>query len=170
MGLAEIRLPGVVIAEMYKALLVPVQHQMQEPESKATAAIPALQYLGKNSKQVAVLVHYPQQTYLPEEQLVFLSSVLKACGLTTDDIAIVNTAKQDVAFSALVAQLHPLCILQFGTASPDFLPPADYFTIDNTLGTAVMRIPGLETLNQSDTESRLLKSRLWLALKQLFRI
>ena len=170
MGLAEIRLPGVVIAEMYKALLVPVQHHMQEPESEATMAAPLLQYLGKNSKQVAVIVHYPQEIYMPEDQLVFLSNVLKACGLTTDDIAIINTAKQEVAFSALVTQLHPLCILQFGTASPDFLPTAEYFTIDHTLGTAVMRIPGLEILNQSDTESRLLKSKLWLALKQLFRI
>ncbi|HEY4147976.1 MAG TPA: hypothetical protein VGM41_03560, partial [Chitinophagaceae bacterium] len=44
-----------------------VQPATQPPTPKP------LQYLGKNQKQITILVHYPKEVYVPETELNFLA-------------------------------------------------------------------------------------------------
>src|SRR5581483_7571973 len=111
MGLNKIDLPGIVIAELYKNdLLEELSSEKGDKEKglkyrRESVGSPSVPHLGKNLKHITILVHYPSDVYLPEEQLNFLSNILKACGLNIGDIAIVNTAMRAMDADVVLKEL-----------------------------------------------------------------
>src|SRR5687767_6307451 len=83
MSLNNITLPPYLTAALYRNSLV---DQAQVPASET------ISFLGKNKKQVLVIVHKPEVAFVEDAELLFLTSVLSACKLSLGDIAIVNTA------------------------------------------------------------------------------
>ncbi|HLL44409.1 MAG TPA: hypothetical protein VK369_14765, partial [Segetibacter sp.] len=102
----------------------------------------------------------------------FLINILKACQLNRADIAIVNVAKQDVTYTAIKDELGALQILLFEVEPSliklPFKIPA--FQIQNYAGCTILTVPALSALNKPDSEGKLLKTKLWNSLKQLFGI
>lgn len=176
MSFDQIILPKTVILEMYKDNLVgPIAEDVKKivdvlknvaPPSKQTT-----NFLGKNLKNIVVLVHYPEVVYLPDEPLDFLSKILLACKLDIGDIAIINTARSQ-ANQENINTLHAKSLLIFGEC-PSNIPgdkKLDFFTPLNKEGLSVMTAPPLEKLYLTTSESKQLKSKLWLSLQQFFNL
>ena len=116
MSLSNIKLPGFVIADLYRTSLiqpsaadgfVPRQEvqEVAEPEPVRVAPQPEpvvektppkpvdttpYKMLGNNKKQITVVVNCPQDVFLAEGDLQFLTKMLDACKLNMADVAIVN--------------------------------------------------------------------------------
>ncbi len=121
---------------------------------------------------MVIVVNQPEAVYLIEEELSFLTNILKACKLTLADIAIVNTATREVTYAAIKEQLNAFKLLLFdvepSTIKLPFLIPA--FQVQNYAGSTIMLAPALSALDKPTPEGKLLKTRLWAGLQQVFGI
>jgi hypothetical protein len=175
MSFSQLRLPGSVIAELYRNTLVDSQEQNHHDKpatDEGKSKTPPLLYLGTNARSIIVLVDYPGEEFLPSAQLQFLTIMLNACNLTLQDVAVINVARQAGIIQELLQSVHPRFMLLFG-ADPVNLPifqDMPDLEITETGGISAIKAPSLDQLNQNDKEGRLLKSRLWLCLKQLFKV
>src|SRR5687767_4210449 len=122
MSLSNIKLPGFVIADLYRNSLIepegflprqetqvtaepePVRVE-QQPVAKTPAPEPVVanttpktadaapyKILGNNKKYITVVVNCPQDVFVPEADLLFLTKMLDACKLNMADVAIINHA------------------------------------------------------------------------------
>jgi len=172
MDLNHIELPALLLTDLYKKSLVEgTVAKRSGTQQAAVAAKNGLPYLGSNEKGICLLVSYPQDVYLPDEQLNFLTSILQACKLNLGDVAIVNHAREKFTFEDLRKQLtcNHLLIFGAGTELPgiDATPP---FTVQNINDCYIVYSPAAEQLNNNNPESKLLKSKLWNCLKQMFNV
>ncbi len=178
----KIRLPDFLIADLYKSCLVDpdafsnnkiLADNKLPAEAEVAASSPdKIKYFGENRKNVIIVVSESNSIHLNREDLTFLTNILKACQLNTTDIAIINTAKQAVTFTAIKEQLTVLQIVLFDVEPsliklPFMIPP---FQVQNFAGSSIMLAPALLALNKPGIEGRLLKTKLWNGLKQLFNI
>ncbi len=182
MSADKIQLPDFLIADLYKGSLVDIasftgeQVQLEEkPVAKVEANVVSnekISYLGENGRNVVIVVNEPDYVYLKEDDLTFLTNILKACQLNLADIAIVNTAKQEITHTSLKEQLNALKILLFDVEPSaiklPFIIPA--FQVQNYAGCTIMLAPALSALNKPTQDGKLLKTKLWAALKQVFGI
>lgn len=179
----KIQLPDFLIAELYKESLVdvntfkpkeaPQKTEEQFVTSEGTIATDKkIKFLGENKKQVTIIVNQPEAAFLSEEYLVFLTNILKACQLNVADIAIINIAVQAVNYEAIKEQLQPKNILLFdvepSSVKLPFLIPV--FQLQKFDGCTIMVAPPLPLINKPNQEGKLLKTKLWLSLKQVFNI
>ena len=87
MSLDNIQLPPIVLQALFnKTLVEDISIQIQNTASPKKM----LAFLGKNEKQIIIIVSNEEVLYLPDEQLSFLLGVLAACKLTMEDVAIIN--------------------------------------------------------------------------------
>lgn len=172
MNLNEIRLPVTVIADLYKKSLIVLPVITNASTIVSTKEIPTdpFQYMGNNLKQILIIVHYPDQTFLPDEQLTFLNAVLKACNLTLEDTAIVNFATFKPDYNLLKQRMSPHIVLLFGVSAEAIRVFGQLNEFEQTKieGVATLYVPELERLNQNNNEGKILKKKLWAALKQVF--
>ena len=176
--LNTIQLPANLLAELYKNNLVEIDPSTPQVrpsvESKKVVGsdnAPAIQYLGQNQKNVCLLVDYANDVHLPDNQLNFLTNILQACKLNLGDVAIVNCHRQPVSFTAIAEQLSCQFLLIFGLAAPGIgLPDIPAFTIHETGNCQILCAGTVDSLNTASADSKLLKSRLWTCLKQLFGV
>jgi hypothetical protein len=202
MSLTNIKLPGLVIADLYRQSLVqdsndavavrdaeppakvptsgPVPQVEQPVSQPATAAVTqqppatkgggAYKVLGNNKRNISVVVHFPNEVFVPESDLQFLTKMLSACKLNLADVAIVNHATSAVAIDQLKEQLRPLLVLLFGVEPSTIQLPISFpaFKEQAYAGTTYLFAPGLAQLNQETEEAKLTKRKLWDCLKRLF--
>jgi hypothetical protein len=176
MSLNNINLPELVIADLYRKSLVEIGGSVVKtapviaatPQKEITAPAP-LQYLGKNLKHITILVHYPDQVYLPEEPLNFLSNILKACQLNIGDIAIVNNATQKTNLAGVAKELGTQKLLLFGDMQQAGIN-IDHFSIKDIKGIATLAAPELDIINNNSSEGKVLKGKLWNCLKEMFNV
>lgn len=176
----ENQLPHTVIAQLYKNNLVLAEEQISEAEGKnppregkknneSQSKLSEILWLGKNKKHVAILLHDENNKFISEDNLNFLLSILNACRLTPDDIAVVNIAKTPVDYSQLKETLSPSAILLFDV-QPEAIAikakPVYYttFTHDNC---KLLSAVSLDKLNGNTPEKKLEKGKLWNGLKKL---
>jgi hypothetical protein len=192
MSLTNIKLPGVVIADLYRQSLiqydgpvterapdVPVEPQ---PVSKTKAVAPAetiepktsepvaYKVLGNNKQHITIIVNFPQEVFLPEGDLQFLTKMLGACKLNMADVAIVNHATSEIAIEPLKQQLQPKYILLFGVEPAAIRLPISFpaFKEQAYAGSTYLLTPPLNQLNQENEEAKQLKRKLWDCLKRIF--
>jgi hypothetical protein len=176
----RIKLPDFLVADLYKHSLVELENYTQQ-SVWALEEIPAIiekgssggiRYLGENGKKVIIVVKQADAVHLNEPDLTFLTNILKACHLSLTDIAIVNIAGQEITFTEIKEQLHGVHILLFDVDPSliklPFIIPA--FQVQHYSGCTIMLAPALTLLNQASKEGRLLKTKLWNSLKQVFGI
>jgi hypothetical protein len=181
MNADKILLPHFLIADLYKETLVDINdfsvNQQQLPEETLSAehkviSHKELKYIRGNGKKITIVVNQPGTIHLNKEDLAFLSNILKACQLNTADIAIVNASQQQVTYSTIKEQLNARQILLFDIEPsviglPFRIPP---FQVQNYDSCTIMLAPALSALNQQTQEGKLLKTKLWNSLRQVFGI
>lgn len=146
-----------------------------KPETPIPTAPPTpsgYKFLGKNLRQITIIVHSPGIPFLADDQLTVLTRMLEACRMNIGDVAIVNHATTPVSVGTLRQQLQPAFILLFGPTPPEIGLPMDFpvFKIQAYDQCTYLTAPSLQELVKPGDDSRLLKSRLWVCLKTLFEI
>lgn len=151
--------PAPPAAEMPRA-----EEPVTMPES-----IPPVNFLGKNQRQIAILVHNPQDRHLPDGQLGFLMKLLGACQLTIADVAVVNIA-HDAGFNHLYFQqaVPAQSIISFGVKPAQLKLPLDFpaYQLQRFQQQTYLHAPSLTELENDKDE----KLKLWTALKTLFQL
>jgi hypothetical protein len=175
MGLSDISLPGTVIADLYKQSLVQtgsLPPAGPAPDTKTTAGGNNYKFLGNNQQQIAIIVAFDNETWLPDDHLQFLTKMLEACKLNLGDVAIVNHAKKAVEIELIKEQLKPASVLLFGVEPVDIKLPLNFphFKEQAFAGITYLHVPSLETLNQDTEDGKLQKSKLWVCLRKLFKV
>jgi hypothetical protein len=175
MSLSYLRLPPSVIAELYKSTLIDLPDRPGPANfvSVQSRPLPPVStFLGQNLKNILLYVDYPEEEFIPASELKFLTSMLGACGLELKHIALINLARQFVTVDELLVSLAPKYLLVFGgnAGTPAGIRDIPELVIATLQNFSVLKAPSLEKLNKNDKEGKLLKSRLWVNLKQLFNV
>lgn len=132
----------------------------------------SLQWLGKNLRQITIVIRDEENKFLKEDDLRFLLNILNACHLTVDDIAIVNIAHTPTTLEALSNTLHTKVCLFFGV-NPQVLKvgvPCKLYQPSQADNCMLLVAHFLNKLNGNTPEQKTEKAKLWNALKQLFNI
>jgi hypothetical protein len=182
MALNDIRLNSTLLAEIYKGSLVEINDQFHTSEvqsSNSQAETPqgdnpttnktaiAWKHLGEFKKRILLVVRYPGATYLPDEPLNFLTSILGACKLSLADVAIVNVSNlPSIQYNDLREKFNSVVIIFFGLAPAELEMPVIFpeFQIQPFNNCTFLHTPVLEKL-ESD---KVLKSKLWVCLRRMF--
>ncbi|HMH22648.1 MAG TPA: hypothetical protein VK563_12770 [Puia sp.] len=129
-------------------------------------------FLGTNRKKITILVQSPGITFLPDEQLTVLTKMLEACKMNMGDVALVNHATLPVKIAALRQQLAPRMILLFGLPPIATELPINFpqFKIQAYDQCTYLCAPSLEEMIAPGEASKLIKTRLWSCLKELFGV
>jgi hypothetical protein len=159
MSLNNIALSPSLVVALYPNALV-------EHLTRKSSANEPLPFLGKNEKNILVLVNQKEVAYLPEKELQFLTTVLSACGLDLSHVAIVNRASlKEKSMAVLRDQLCPKKILLLGVKPEEAgLPGGDLYAVQAYAGLEFVAAPALAEIEKTKQA----KSSLWMALKQLF--
>lgn len=140
-------------------------------EQKTTPPAP-LKFLGDHLKQIMVIVNDPNAVHLNETDLGLLSSILNACKLTLADIALINTAQQPLSMHEMLTTLPSQLVLAFDLSATQLkikLPTTLYKPI--VLGdTHILFSNSLQSMQGAEQTAKLEKSKLWNALKLLFKL
>ncbi|MEO7922173.1 MAG: hypothetical protein ABIR30_00695 [Chitinophagaceae bacterium] len=176
MDLNHIELPASVIAGLYTDHLVetndmPAPNRAQAMtvtnENEENNKYP-WKYLGKNQKQILVIIDNPGITYLPDHELAFLTGILNACKLSIDDTAIFNIANQSSSYKELLVFFKSRIVLLFDVEPSNFGLPMNFppYQIQAFANNSFLFSPSLRELENDRVE----KSKLWVCLKRLFNL
>lgn len=183
MNADKIILPDFLIADLYKDSLVDVNDLSEKSQqfrgklastenSLEASSSAAINYYGENRKNITVVINQPGNIDLNKDDFSFLSNILKACQLNVADIAIVNTGVQKVTYAEIKKQLNAKQIILFGTEpSVVGLPfKIPLFQVQNYDNCTIIPAPAFSAINQQTQEGKLLKTKLWNSLKQVFNV
>lgn len=116
------KLPDFVLCSLFSNTIVlpqrtrVIKSQFKEKKSNGATknkAVEAMHVLGKNARNVLILINEQADQIISPEKLEVLLKMVTACKLTLDDISIINLANNPVLFSALNQQYKPLTVLMF---------------------------------------------------------
>ncbi len=174
--LSKIQLPEIVISELYKQPLIQQEKENVHivPVTAKPEAAPgqSYKYLGKNSKHILIIVRFPNEVFLPEEHLNWITRMLDACKLNLADVAIINDAILSTDIEKLKVQFRPQHVLLFGVEPVDIKLPISFppFREQEYAGCIYLFTPPPDELNEDTQQGKLLKSKLWLCLQKMFRV
>lgn len=165
MSLNDMRLHSSLLARLYPGTLVETA-----TETNVARSVPEAQpvrFLGKNARQVILMVRNADLPFLSDGELAFLTNVLAACKLSLADVAVVNahnlTAPQ---MQAAMDQLNAQMVVLFGIEPTELDLPLHFppFQVQSFSGRRYVHAPALGHVEGDKT----LKMQLWNALKTLF--
>jgi hypothetical protein len=131
--------------------------------------IGTIKYLGKNAKNILIIIHENEHAFLGDDELSFLMNILNACTVSMQDVALVNASNNDeVIYENLNAQFEPRMVLFLGTEPQLLRFPVQIpqYKIQAYNNQQYLCAPSLQKLS-SDKEE---KKKLWMVLKVLFGI
>jgi hypothetical protein len=190
-------LPAAVLATLFKDTLVLPEKEIKSVENKENAMVSAIgkeaiattpanevinefkstptvpiKYLGDHLKKIIVIVNDANAVHLNETDLGLLSSILNACKLTLADIALINIVQQPLALHEILITLPSQFVIGFDINSTQIkikLPTTLYKPIE--LGeTEILFSNSLQSMQGADQNAKIEKSKLWNALKILFKL
>jgi len=126
-------------------------------------------FLGRNEKNILIIVNEENAVYLADEHLQFLIGILEACKLSLSDTALVNFNKnRGLSYKALQEKFKPGIILFFGVepASLEFPLQFPHYQLQPYNKQTYLSGPDLGTLGADIQQKKLL----WACLKNLFSI
>ncbi len=161
MGINHIRLSAELIGMLYPETLV----AEKDPDT-------GYPFLGKNHLSICFLVSYPDDEFIPDDQLVFLQKILTACKLSLNDIALINTKRTPVEFPVLKTMFRPRIIFFWGTVSPITGSTLNFpdMTISTWENIRILPVMQAELMSRDDPRGLELKKNLWISLKKLFNL
>ena len=166
MSLDNIQLTPFLLQELFKKSLIELDASELHEERRSASSFTIL---GNNRKRIIILVADDETLYLPDEQLNFLLGILSACGLTMEDVAIVNTKKnRNVTYKAIELELKGANILLFGVSAAQINLPIEFphYQVQSFNNQTYLAAPVLQEIQNSKEE----KTKLWNCLKQFFAI
>jgi len=166
MSLDNIQLPAFLIGELYKNSLIDTGNGQLNAGSLKEAD---LLFLGKNQKNILLIVHEENAVYLPDEDLNFLIDILNACKLSLSDTALINVFKnKGINYKTLLEKFDPEIIIFFGIepAALEFPLQFPYYQLQQYNNQTYLNSPSLSKL----AADKKLKLQLWASLKKLFSI
>ena len=174
MDINHIKLPAVVVTELYHSALVdqentPVNQLLTDISADQTSGIPGWNWLGGNQKNVLIIVHYLNAVHLPDNDLGFLSGILGACKLNLSDVAILNLKNYpDASYKEMITYFKSKIVLLFDVEPASFGLPLSFphFQLQPFAGNSFLFSPSLHELEHD----KILKSKLWVCLKRLFNL
>jgi hypothetical protein len=179
----KIQLPDFLIADLYKGTLVELDVFKATLQETALEEQPAkteethlhkekIKFLGENRKGVIIIVNQPEAAFLVEDDLAFLTNILKACKLNLADIAIINAAKEEINYEAVKEQMNAETFLLFDVEPSAIKLPfmIPVFQIQKYAECTIMVAPPFHLLNAASQDGKLLKTKLWMSLKKVFDI
>lgn len=166
------------LADLYKGQLVVLEGTEKKVKpaevviTEEKQSSEPIRFLGNNKQKVGLLVNFPDDVFLPDKHLQFLTKILEACKMNLGDVAILNHASQKVGITELRPLWQPSAILLFGVSPEEFGLPLTFpeFKSQAYDGIIYYTFPPLEVLNQDSENGKILKSKLWVCLKKLFNI
>lgn len=163
MSLKAVELDPYLLAELYSRPLIPRMDRQQSRETE-TRPVP---FLGKNLRQVLLVVQNPDQAFVAENIFTMLSKLLNACGLGMEDVALVNKAHlQEMESERLVQQFNPHKVIMFGTFLPGI---SENQPRNKPWDEGGMELLYTDTLEAMDQDADL-KMPFWIAVKQFFNL
>jgi hypothetical protein len=126
-----------------------------------------LKSLGGNQKNILIVVNYDNVVHISDEELEFLTNILKACHFSLEDVTIVNTNNfPGEGFKVYVKKFGSKIILLFGVDPVSFDLPVSFpeFQVQSFNSNTFLYSP---TLQECRTD-KLLKSKLWVCLQRIF--
>jgi hypothetical protein len=184
MSLDDIKLSPFLMKELYENDLLenenarkPVSTSEKAKDSKMNAddgivkkdPTGSIKYLGKNEKNILLLIHRETHAFLDDDALSFLMSILNACGLGMQDVALVNVHNDaNAVYENLNAQFEPSKIIFFDTAPHllNFPVKIPTYKIQQYNNQQYLCAASLSTLMQNKEE----KKQLWNCLKNMLGI
>jgi hypothetical protein len=161
MGINHIRLSAELIGILY-------------PETLVAEYVPDTDYpfLGKNLLSICFLVSYPDDEFIPGDQLVFLQKILMACKLSLNDIALINTKRTPVELPVLKTRFHPRIIFLWGTTPAVAGLKSNFpdMTISTWENIRILPVMQAELMSSDNPGGLELKKNLWISLKKLFNL
>ena len=161
---------AIVEPSKVEELVLEEPSKMEEPEMelKTVKEQQAYDYLGKNKKQIIILSTSDKAQYLPDAELKFLTSVLKACGLTIEDVAIMNLKHQTADYAGLQSFFQCRVVLLFGLEPQRLDLPMIFpqFQLQNFSKCTYLHAPALHEIEKQKDQ----KMKLWVSLKNLFSL
>jgi hypothetical protein len=152
----------------------PVTPVITKPEipvaapEKAPEPVAALQWksLGQNAQKILILVNHPGITFLPDEELAFLTQMLQACKLSLGDVALLNlTQYTQTGYQEILLHFNSKTVFLFGVTPGDWELPINFpqFQVQQFDGRKFLHSPGLSDM----MGDKLLKTKLWASLKAI---
>lgn len=150
----------------------PAMHGGQAAGAPVTGVPAPISLLGNNAKGILILVKDTQNVHLAEDALQLLSGILAACRLNMGDVALVNISRNPLHFSQIRQQLQVNYCFLFDISMQEMqlafaIPPFQVFSHDSC---TFLSSPALHRMLGTTEEAKLLKSKLWLCLKNIFNI
>ena len=174
MSLQNVVLPEVVVADLFKKipLMSPQTATNTSVDNRATESNGTVKFLGSNLKNIAIVVKHPDEVFLPDRHLEFLSRILSACRLNLGDVAIINEGYRYVDINKIRQDCSPANILLFGVEPTELKLPMTFphFKLQPYADAVYLAVPSLDVLNADTDEGKLLKTRLWVCLKSMFGV
>jgi hypothetical protein len=181
------KLPNSVLVNLYKESLVlgtssanvdkkaPTSPTIEEKNSTIAAEEPLIapiKFLGEHQKKILVLVQDMDAVHLNERAFDLLTSILNACKLTIADIALINLANKNFSLHQILTQVPSDFVLIFDINPMQLkikLPTKLYTPI--LLGTTQLLFSNnLSQMQGIDQVSKIEKTKLWSALKLIFKL
>jgi hypothetical protein len=137
------------------------------PIQKTTTEI--IKYLGQNEKNILLLVNRETHAFLDDISLDFLMTILNACGISMQDVALVNVhGNADAVAEKLNEQFTPSYIIFFDTAPHllNFPIQIPTYKIQKYNNQQYLCASSLSVLANNKEE----KKQLWGCLKGMFGI
>jgi len=172
MNLQELKLPAALIADLYANVLIDPGTIDTKPKDNKKENEKSLSILGGNARRITIVVADSSHAFMADEELSWLQKMLQACKLTLGDVAIVNILAQKTTITLIKKELSPLKMLLLGVNPGDLelafnFPP---FKLQEHDKCTYLFAPSPKDLNQETKEAKLLKSKLWVSLQQLFEV
>ena len=180
-------LPNSVLVNLYKESLVlgvapanvDKKVQASQPVEEKNTAIASeenltapIKFLGEHQKKILVLVQDTDAVHLNERAFDLLTSILNACKLTIADIALINIANKKFSLHQILTQVPSVFVLVFDINPTQLkikLPTKLYTPI--LLGeTQLLFSNNLSQMQGIDQASKIEKTKLWTALKIIFKL
>lgn len=168
MPLNNLELPASLVVDLYKNSLLEINDSAPVQPTQTTNDN-EWKYLGKNEKNILIIVNYPETMNLPDEQLNFLTSMLSACKIGITDVAIVNMKNYNGAsYKYFVDHFKSKIIFLYGIEplTVDLPLSFPHFQVQSFANSKFLYTPSLDELEKD----KVLKSKLWVCLRRIFGI
>ncbi len=162
MSLDNIQLSPFLVQQLYKKSLFQLDAVQKEDTIGPVASVP---HLGKNEKNILIVVDAPGTAFLPDADLNLLVGILTACKLSMADVAVVNYhTNNSIGYESLMENFEPVTVFLFGVLPADLQFPLHfpYFQLQQYNGQIYISAPSLGQLAVNKEQ----KKELWACLQK----
>ncbi|MBS1921112.1 MAG: hypothetical protein JST17_12745 [Bacteroidetes bacterium] len=168
MNINHIKLNVSLLTDLYTNTLIEAKDTVESQLSKKKLES-SWKYVGENEKNILMLVSYPEQDELSNEQFSFLKSLLSACKISLSDVVVMNLSQNTTTdYKSLKENFKSQTIFLFGIEPSILGMPLNFpqFQVQSFDHCTFLYSPTLDELEKD----KVLKSKIWVCLRRIFSI